>query len=75
MMMMMMMTMMSRTTPLRGRDRWGVFNSIILKRPQCFSLSNFLRDLQIPLGLNLSLALAVGVFGMAEDTEQVFALL
>lgn len=52
-------------------DRWGIVVEVeVLHSPDGFSLG----DLRIAFRLNLGLAFAVGIFGIAEDAEELFAL-
>ena len=65
---------MSRAAPPRppGRcDRRGTIVEVeVLHSPDGF----FLGDLCTAFRLNLGFAFAVGIFGIAEDTEELFAL-
>ena len=66
--------MMSRPAPARapGRcDRRGVIVEVeVLHSPDGF----FLGDLHVAFRLHLGFAFAVGIFGIAEDAEKLFAL-
>lgn len=66
--------MVSRTASPRppGRcDRWGIVVEVeVLHSPDGF----FLGDLCIAVRLHLGFAFAVGIFGIAEDAEELFAL-
>ena len=65
---------MARAAPPRppGRcDRGSIIVEVeVLHSPDGFSLG----ELRIAFRLNLGFAFAVGIFGIAEDTEELFAL-